>query len=174
MDLHSYEVDDLYFDKPMEVEVISLLEKAAEAYELGESEPFLMKAKQLAPNNLMVLVALYRFYYYQHRYEDALSVAEHALSTSGKLFHFERSWRQMNLEALSYGLLESFGMVRFYLLALKGSGYLCLRLGQIDEGIERLEKVVELDSSDRLGAGHLLEVAYNQKGIYSLKHRMSA
>ncbi len=174
MDLHSFEDSDLYFEAPLAAEVSELLNKAAEAYGSGRAEPYLMQARLMAPDNLMVIVALYRFYYYQHRYIEALGIAEEALSISGKMFGFDLGWRRMTLEHLSYGMVESFGMVRFYLLALKGSGYLCLRLGEIEEGIDRLEKVVDLDSPDRLGARSLLEVAYNQKGIYSLDQRMSA
>ena len=47
-------------------------------------------------------------------------------------------------------------LVRFYLLALKGAGELNLRLGNMDLGIQMLEKVVELDSEDRLGVTALL------------------
>ncbi len=174
MDLHSFEDGDLYFETPLAPEVIALLNQAAEAYANGGAESFLMKARFMAPDNLMVLVALYRFYYYQHRYIEALGIAEDALDVSGRMFGFDLGWRRMTLQHLSFGMVESFGMVRFYLLALKGSGYLCLRLGELEEGIDRLEKVVELDSPDRLGARSLLEVAYNQKGIYSLDQRMSA
>ncbi|SER00904.1 hypothetical protein SAMN03080615_03575 [Amphritea atlantica] len=174
MDLHSFEEADLYFEAPLAPEVMALLNQAADAYSRGQAEPYLIKARFMAPQNLMVLVALYRFYYYQHRYTEALEVAGTALEVSGKMFGFDLGWRRMTLEHLSYGMVESFGMVRFYLLALKGSGYLCLRLGELEEGIERLEKVVALDSPDRLGARSLLEVAYNQKGIYSLDQRMSA
>lgn len=174
MDLHNFEDGDLYFEAPLATEVMILLDKASKAYARGRAEPFLAQARLMAPDNLMVLVALYRFYYYQHRYMDALGIAEEALKVSGQMFGFEKNWRQMDLENLSYGMVESFSMVRFYLLALKGSGYLCLRMGELDEGIERLEKVVELDSPDRLGARSLLEVAYNEKGIYSLDQRMSA
>lgn len=174
MDLHSFEDGDLYFEAPLAAEVTALLNRAAEVYGSGRAEPYLMQARLMAPESLMVIVALYRFYYYQHRYTDALDIAEEALAISGRMFGFDQSWRAMTLKHLSYGMVESFGMVRFYLLALKGSGYLCLRLEELDEGIERLEKVVDLDSPDRLGARSLLEVAYNRKGIYSLDQRMSA
>lgn len=174
MDLHDYDVDDLYFETPPSPRVVALLEQAAEAYAEGGAEPLLHQAQALAPDNLMVLVGLYRFYYYQHRHEDALRVAERALELSGRLFGYRDHWRQMSLERLAHGMLKSFGMVRFYLLALKGAGYLQLRLGRLHEGIERLEKVKELDSEDRLHVAMLLEVAYNHLGIYTLEHRLSA
>lgn len=45
------------------------------------------------------------------------------------------------------------------MLALKGTGYLQLRLGVYDEAISMLQKVAECDHEDRLGAAALLEVA---------------
>lgn len=174
MDLHSFEVDDLYFENTPDPVVLCLLEKAAESYADGEAEPFLNQAYQLEPENLMVLVALYRFYYYQHRYDDAFAIAQQSLAISARMFGYDGEWRQMNIEILAHGMLQSFGMVRFYLLALKGAGYLKLRLNQIDEGIAFLEKVIELDSSDRIGAKSLLAVANRQKGIYQFPQQMSA
>jgi len=48
--------------------------------------------------------------------------------------------------------------VRFYLHALKGAGYLLLRLGQTKQGLVRLDKVAELDPKDRIGAAALADV----------------
>jgi hypothetical protein len=61
--------------------------------------------------------------------------------------------------------MQSMTLVRFYLLLLKGAGYLNLRLGKIDKGKTILEKVVELDTQDRLGALALLNVveSYQRK-----------
>lgn len=174
MDLHNFDVDDLYFESPPHEDVTWLISQAADAYGNGEAEPFLLRAFSLAPDNLMVLVALYRFYYYQHRYVDTLEIAQRAIEISGRMFGYEGDWRHMNMNILAYGMKRSFGMVRFYLLALKGAGYLKLRMGEIDEGIEYFEKVLELDSADRMGAASLLEIANNRKGLYSLTHRLSA
>jgi predicted TPR repeat methyltransferase len=55
--------------------------------------------------------------------------------------------------------MRSIGLLRFYFLALKGAGYLCLRMEDRDAAIERLQKVVELDPHDRLGASLLLNMA---------------
>jgi tetratricopeptide (TPR) repeat protein len=55
----------------------------------------------------------------------------------------------------------SMTMIRFYMLALKGAGYLELRLGRYESALERLEKVAELDAKDRLGSQALLTVVRN-------------
>ena len=45
------------------------------------------------------------------------------------------------------------------LLALKGSAYLLMRLGEHGAALERLEKVVAMDAGNRLGAADLLPMA---------------
>jgi hypothetical protein len=76
VDLLDFVGEDLYFDKPMSPELASLLSAVAESYGTRAAEPLLLKAYFLAPDNFSVLVGLYRFFYYQHRYEDALRVAD--------------------------------------------------------------------------------------------------
>jgi len=70
---------------------------------------------------------------------------------------FPEHWRYLNMTFLGIGLLRSFTLVRFYLLCLKGAGYLNLRMGNMAEGISMLNKVIELDSNDRMGARSLLQ-----------------
>jgi hypothetical protein len=63
------------------------------------------------------------------------------------------------MNRLAVGILQSMTLTRFYLMLLKGAGYLRLRTGDVGGGLERLLKVAELDSSDRLGVAALIEVA---------------
>ncbi len=85
VDLLDFVGEDLYFDKPMSPELASLLSAVAESYGTPAAEPLLLKAYFLAPDNFSVLVGLYRFFYYQHRYEDALRVADRALAATGSM-----------------------------------------------------------------------------------------
>jgi hypothetical protein len=105
------------------------------------------------------LVAMYRYYYYQHRLEDALIIAHQALAVSGTRLGFPAAWHQLSSAHLGAGALISMGMVRFYLLALKAAGYLNLRLQKWQTAVDMLTKVSSLDEADRLGATALLEIA---------------
>jgi len=59
-------------------------------------------ARQLiAPQHLTVLVALYRYYFYQHRLEDALLVAESTLAVVGRRLEFPEVW--INLREANVG-----------------------------------------------------------------------
>jgi len=156
MDLQDFEAQTLYFDEPMMPAVELLLRSASEAYAEGRAEPLLLRASALEPGNLTVLVALYRFYYFQHRYEEAIDIAEHVMAVVAPSIDFPEGWQRITTANLANGLLHSFTLVRFYLAALKGAGYLHLRCGELETGVRMLNKVIELDSQDRLGAGALL------------------
>lgn len=159
MDLQDFEGQDLYFNSALPPKVAELIEQAAECYGEGEAEKPLLRAFFLAPEHLMVHVALYRFYYYQHRYLDALFIADKAMEVTGRELGLPRDWRELEKGHLGVASMKSMGMLRFYLLALKGAGYLNLRLGNIDAAIEILSKLVVLDEKNRLGASMLLEIA---------------
>ncbi len=158
MDLLDLDGQQLYFDEPMPENVRQILMQAAAAYGDGQAESLLLKAFLYAPDNLSVLVALYRTYYYQHRLDEAKQVAQRTLLVVARRLDFPEDWRLVDLAELSHGVLKSMGLIRFYLLTLKADAYLHLRLGQLEEGKARLEKVAELDASDHFGANALLEM----------------
>ena len=159
MDLLDFEGQELYFDEDMPKEIDGLIKAASDCYGTPGAEANLLQAFFLAPDNLTVLVALYRYYYYQHQYEKALIIAEHALKFSGNRIEFPKKWQDLSMDNLKVAAMISMGMVRFYLIALKAAGYINLRLHNFSLAQEMLLKVVELDSSDRLGASALLAVA---------------
>ncbi|MES9990934.1 MAG: hypothetical protein ABW098_03210 [Candidatus Thiodiazotropha sp.] len=164
IDLLAFESGELYFDEAIDQEAKHCLQRASEEYGTETAESTLLRAYFLEPEHPMVLVALYRFYYYQHRLKESLVVAERVLKVIGKRLDLPEDWRQLTEPGIGCGVLISMTMVRFYMLALKGAGYLELRLGHYKSALERLQKVAELDAKDRLGAQALLEVAKNAIG----------
>ncbi|TBU98791.1 hypothetical protein [Stutzerimonas kirkiae] len=158
MDLQDFNGDDLYFDEQLPEQVAHRLADAARRYAGGTAEQPLLEAQELAPDSLIVLVGLYRFYYYQHRYQDALAIAARAMACVAPRLGLPPVWRDVRLGHLAYAVEQGIGLLRFYLLSLKGAGYLCLRLGHFEQGKAMLAKVVELDAGDRLGARLLLDV----------------
>lgn len=161
MAIELLDIDDsaLYFDQPLAPEARDCLEQAAENYGDDGAEPALLRAYFLAPEHFMVLVALYRYYYYQHRLADAWLVAQRVLRLSAQVCGLPSKWQELNASQLPSDL--SINDLRFYLLALKGGGYLQLRLGELESGISMLEKLTELDPEDKLGGAALLEVVRN-------------
>jgi hypothetical protein len=160
MDLLDFDQAELYFDEPLAQDVARLLEAAADKYGSEEGESLLLRASLLAPQHLMVLVALYRYYFYQHRFEDALLVGECTLAVVGRRLEFPESWMHVREANIGAGVMRSMGLVRFYLMVLKATGYINLRLGYFEMGQAMLEKLVELDSHDRIGGRALLDVLH--------------
>ena len=160
MDLMDFDQTELYFDEPLALDVSRLLADAADAYGSDEAESLLLRANLMAPQHLIVLVALYRYYFYQHRLEDALLVAESTLAVVGRRLEFPDTWLYLREANVGEGVMRSMGLVRFYLMVLKATGYVNLRLGNFETGQAMLEKLVELDSHDRMGGKALLEVLH--------------
>lgn len=158
IDLLELDENGLYFDEPCAPEVEELIAQAAQNYGEAAAEQCLLRAYFLAPEQLSVLVALYRYYFYQHRMEDALLVAERALDVTARRLHLVGGWSSIGHVALGEAVMRSMGLLRFHLLALKGSAVILLRLGRVEEARLRLTKIAEVDERDALGVAPLLEV----------------
>ena len=98
------------------------------------------------------------YYFYQHRLEDALIVADRALDVAGRRLGFPAQWSKLHPEILGEAVLKSMGLLRFYLHVLKAAAYINLRLERFQTGKTMLEKLIELDSHDRMGGKALLDV----------------
>jgi tetratricopeptide (TPR) repeat protein len=158
MDLLDFEAQGLYFEESDVGGVKELIAEASEKYAGGDAELPLLQAYFKAPDSLNVLVALNRFYYYQHRLEDALAATQKALAVIRPLLDFPEDWRQLQLSHLQTAPAALLTQVRLYLFTLKAIGFLNMRLERLDESQAIFEKLVGLDSKDRIGAQALLDL----------------
>jgi tetratricopeptide (TPR) repeat protein len=171
MDFLDFDDHTLYFDEPLTASQEALLLQAAEAYPEQRAEVLLDNLFRQKSDSLTVLVACYRFYYYQHRYVDALRIAEQAIRASAHSMGLKVGWEALSEQHLGQGVFVSMGLIRFYMLALKGSAYLLMRLGRIDEALMRLNKIVELDPGDQFGAKFLHEMAAREQvNLHAAEH----
>ena len=159
MDFLDFDGKDLYFDSSTSTEVDELIHQAALAYPDEQAELYLLRCYFYEPENLSVHVSLYRYYYYKHDYKSALKVAKHTLDVSGKVLGYMGSWKDLNQDELGNGVLVSMGLTRYYLLGLKASAYLLMRLEDLEGAVERLEKVKEMDPVNQFGVKDLLDIA---------------
>lgn len=115
------------------------------------------EAARVAPDHAAVLIARYRFFFFQGRLEDALDVADLCLAKALRENGLGSDWRQVRSFQASFG---DWGAVlpRFFLFSLKGWAYLRMRLGDLPAGREAVDKLLELDPSDKVGARVLLDV----------------
>jgi tetratricopeptide (TPR) repeat protein len=158
MDLLEFDATDLYFEQVDSIEVQDLIRTASELYGSGEAELPLLQAYLRAPESLNVLVALNRFYYYQHRLAEALMISEKALKLIQCGIDFPNDWQQLERTHITEAPKESLTRVRLYLFTLKSIGFLNMRLENLALSRSIFEKLIALDDKDRIGAKGLLEV----------------
>ncbi len=161
MDLLDFEAQGLYFEQADVAGVKELLAEAAENYSDGDAEFPLLRAYFLAPQSLNVLVALNRFYYYQHRLEDALTSTHRALAVIRAPIDFPEQWQDLQQQHIDNAPSELLTQVRLYLFTLKAIGFLTMRLHRLEQSRQILEKLVSVDSKNRIGAQALLDLLEN-------------
>jgi tetratricopeptide (TPR) repeat protein len=166
VDLLDFEAQGLYFENQDAPEVENMIATAAENYASGEAELPLLRAYFLAPNSLNVLVALNRFYYYQHRLEDALAATLKALAVIRPLIDFPEDWRDLQPHHISETPANLLTQVRLYLFTLKAIGFLNMRLELLEVSKSIFEKLVDLDGKDRIGAKGLLELVIKRQSSF--------
>ncbi len=158
MDLLEFEAGDLYFEQADSPEVQNLIRVASELYGSGEAELPLLQAYLRAPESLNVLVALNRFYYYQHRLTEALLISEKALNLIRQNIDFPNDWQQLERTHITDAPKESLTRIRLYLFTLKSIGFLNMRLENLELSRGIFEKLISLDDKDRIGVKGLLEI----------------
>lgn len=156
MDLLDFEAEGLYFEQADVAGVKELIAQAAEDYSNGDAEFPLLRAYFLAPESLNVLVALNRFYYYQHRLEDALLSTYKALAVIRASIDFPENWQDLQQQHIDN--TANLTQVRLYLFTLKAVGFLNMRLHRLELSQQIFEKLVSLDSKNRIGAQALLDL----------------
>lgn len=158
MDLHEFDDTSQYFDDACAPEVAALLDEAANGYASGNCELPLLRAHLIAPEQLSVLVGLYRFYFYQHRHADADLIAQRAMNAAARRLALPEHWFEVGEPLIADAAMRSMGLLRFWLMALKARALLALRAGHVIVGQRMLTKLRELDELDRLGVAPLLKV----------------
>jgi hypothetical protein len=175
MDLLDLDHEAMYFETPLPTEVQQLLDESGQQYRsqaldgsseedleltsVDSAEWALLRAHLQAPEHLSVIVALYRFFYYRHRYADAVMMADRAILLSSRQLGLNEDWRQLTQTALEQAAERSMTSTRFLLLALKGAAWLLLRQDEPQAAIERLAPVRAFDQKDQLGTRDLLSWA---------------
>lgn len=159
MDLLDFDAGPLYFDDPIAPEVTALINEASNLYPEPETEALLLRAEELAPRHLEVIVALYRYYFYQNRLDAADVIADKALALSGEGIGYPADWRELTVEQVKTGLESAATAARFWLLSLKAKAVLALRQQRIADALAMLGKLADVDERDRLGVRPLIEVA---------------
>jgi tetratricopeptide (TPR) repeat protein len=121
-----------------------------------KAEMHLALAKAIAPNNPVVRIGEYRYYFYKGRLEEALKVAEACLVAVAQELELPIQWQQVMPHHANF--MDDEPAHRFYLFCLKAYAYLLLRLDKIEAGWAATDKLLLLDPTNKVGGMVLLEV----------------
>ena len=134
------------------------LKAAADTYADGDvALGHLRAAEAIAGNHPAVLIGLYQFYFYKGRLQECLEVAHVCIAEAAYHNNLRADWHEVSKDDAAFGSYDDM-MPRFYMFVLKGYAYLQMRLGNLDEGMAAVMKLLELDPTDKIGATLLLEV----------------
>jgi protein-disulfide isomerase-like protein with CxxC motif len=157
MDLLDFEQPELYFEQEEPEAVGELLKVASSDYGSPKAAEALVAAEGLAPESLTVLVAVFRYHYYQHNLERARNAGLRAAQLVAERLRFDTAFEPTPTE-FAQAFATDPGAARFFLQSLKGIGYLSLRLGEPAKASALLSTVANIDAADRLGCRMLLEL----------------
>ncbi|SIS68073.1 hypothetical protein [Phaeovulum vinaykumarii] len=113
-----------------------------------------------APQDLDVRLGAYRFYFYTHRFAEAVPQAEAILSMAAQRLNIAADWRQVRREHAPFAEAET--APGLYLQALIALAYCHMRLSDFETGQPYLDKLFELDPRDRFAAARLVAAAAMQ------------
>lgn len=110
-----------------------------------------------APEQRAVYFALYKFYFYKYRLDDAERVALMALEISARQGGFSAVWETLTPLSTQWGKTDT--PQHFFLFSLKALAFIRLRLGNIQGCHAILNKLRELDPIDQVGSSVILDLA---------------
>lgn len=135
---------------------LSLLETDAREARTApvRTEAAIKEALTMAPEDFEVRLGAYRFYFYNHRYADALPHAEALIAQAARRLNVATDWREVGPEDADF-TAEEFapGLLLQTVIAW---GYCHLRLGNMDNARAAMAHCARLDPSDRFGAAMIL------------------
>lgn len=140
-----------------ELSALSLLERdgGAARSDPEKTEAALKQALAEAPWSEEVRLGAYRFYFYNHRYSEAIPHADALISHAARQLNLPADWRDVGPEDAAFTDHEF--APGLFLQCLIAWGYCHARLGDNDPAREALRKAAELDPTDRFGAAMVLQ-----------------
>ena len=93
----------------------------------------------------------------EEHYSEALVVIQKMMDLVTQELGISRDATKLNKSHVGHAVMKSMTLFRFHLLLLKTEAYLQSQVGDVQAARISLEKVLEFDGSNRLGARELLE-----------------
>ena len=149
--------EEIYFGDNIPPDVKHVLLEATRVYpDLDATEELLEKAHAMAPGQLEVYYARYKFYFYNKRLTLAEQVAREGLKQAAMQAGFDDDWT--NLDCHTTDWLKPDDTERFYLYTLKALGFILMRQERFSESGNVLTKLHELDQLDHVGGSVVMDI----------------
>lgn len=134
------------------------MQQAIDAYEHTElAESLLLKAHQLAPDELEIYIAIYKFYFYKKYLNSAEQFANLALQAAASQGQLEPEWKALHTTSCDW--TKPTNAQRVYLYTMKALGFIYLRMRRIQQAELILTKLLELDVHDLVGGSVVMALA---------------
>jgi tetratricopeptide (TPR) repeat protein len=158
MSVVAFHEDRVMFGVNIPSEINARLQKAVAAYDDAPlAENLLWEAQQMDPKQLEVYVALYKFYFYKNRIQEAEEVVLQSLRQSAEQGGFSADWNQLTPSSTDWFSIAN--PQRLHLYAMKALSFIRLRQSDVDGAQSILNKLRELDPTDQVGGSVLQELA---------------
>lgn len=156
--VHTLVEERVRFGRDIPAAVNALLQQAAANTDnFAVAEQALLQARELAPQQLEVFIALYKLYFYRGYTERAEQVVLQALHTAAASGGFDPDWRSLSVNSADWQSLD--GPERVYLYSLKALCFIRLRQDEGDAAGELFAALRRLDPDDQVGACVLVDLA---------------
>ena len=131
---------------------------AASHTDKAQAEKLFKQAQRLDRSCLQTYFALYKFYFYQGRLQEAEREVICALEEASRQGNFPYEYRRLAKQAFQWDMYAGEAAL-FYLYTLKALAFIKLRLGLDAEAQQILAAIAELDPEDRCGASVIMSLA---------------
>lgn len=149
--------EEIHFGDNIPAEIRHVLMAATRVYpDLPATEALLEQAYRMAPEQLEVYYARYKFYFYNKRLADAEAVARAGLLEAAKQAGFTADWTLLDESSANW--IQPNDTERFYLYTLKALGFITMRQERFDESAAVLQKLKQLDQMDHVGGSVVMDI----------------
>jgi tetratricopeptide (TPR) repeat protein len=146
------------FGRNIPAEINACLQQAvACADDFERARELFYRARDMAPDQLEVYIALYKFCFYRGHFAEAEQVALDALAQCAARGRFAADWQLLDATTTDWSLAE--GPARVYLYSLKALAFIRLRTGEHDSSRNILTKLQQLDPQDQVGGSVITTLA---------------
>jgi hypothetical protein len=143
--------NEVHFGFNIEPEANAELQRAASLISSRKaSSEALVQAEQIAPEQIEVLIARYKFHFYQGETEIAEELVIKALRLAAKQGGFNQDWQQLNRSSADWH--NPRGPGRYFLYTLKALAFIRLRQNRPNEAQSILDALNLIDPQDQVGA----------------------